>query len=114
MTKHFLAAFCITVFSFGSSQAQDKLYPNTFPLSDVTLLDSPFKHARDLNISTLLKYDVDRLLAPYRKEAGLSAKAASYTNWEGLDGHVGGHYLAALAINYAAVADTLVTVAWII
>jgi len=82
--------------------AQNKLYPNEFPLSDVKLLDGPFKHARDLNIEVLLKYDVDRLLAPYRKEAGLPEKAKCYPNWEGLDGHVGGHYLSALAMNYAA------------
>lgn len=85
---------------------QDKLYPNEFPLSDVTLLDGPFKHARDLNISVLKQYNIDRLLAPYRKQAGLSTKASSYTNWDGLDGHVGGHYLTALAINYAASGDT--------
>ena len=83
-------------------QAQDKLYPNTFPLDDVVLLDGPFKHARDLNIQTLLKYDVDRLLQPFRKEAGLPEKAARFTNWAGLDGHVGGHYLSALAMNYVA------------
>jgi uncharacterized protein len=82
--------------------AQDKLYPNEFPLSDVKLLDGPFKHARDLNIQVLLKYDVDRLLAPYRKEAGLTPKAKTYPNWDGLDGHVAGHYLSAMAMNYAA------------
>jgi len=49
------------------------------------MLDGQFKHARDLNIQTLLKYDVDRLLAPFRKEAGLPAKASLYPNWEGLD-----------------------------
>ena len=86
----------------GFTQAQDKLYPNEFPLSDVKLLDGPFKQARDLNIEVLLKYDVDRLVAPYRKEAGLPEKAKCYPNWEGLDGHVGGHYLSALAMNYAA------------
>jgi DUF1680 family protein len=82
--------------------AQDALYSNEFPLKDVTLLDGPFKHARDLNIQTLLKYDVDRLLTPFRKEAGLPAKASGFPNWEGLDGHVGGHYLTAMAMNYAA------------
>ena len=55
--------------------AQDKLYADEFPLGDVTLLDGPLKHARDLNIQTLLQYDCDRLLAPYRKEAGLEPKA---------------------------------------
>jgi uncharacterized protein len=82
--------------------AQDRLYTNEFPLGDVTLLDGPFKHARDLNLQTLLKYDVDRLLAPFRKEAGLPQKADLFANWQGLDGHVGGHYLSALALNYAA------------
>jgi DUF1680 family protein len=82
--------------------AQDKLYPNEFPLGDVILLNGLFKQARDLNIEVLLKYDVNRLLAPYRKEAGLPEKAKCYPNWEGLDGHVGGHYLSAMAINYAA------------
>ena len=74
-------------------QAQDKLYPQYFPLSDVVLLDGAFKHARDLNIQTLLKYDVDGWWLPYRKEAGLPEKASLFPNWAGLDGHVGGHYL---------------------
>ena len=81
--------------------AQDKLYQDEFPLGDVTLLDGPLKKARDLNIKTLLQYDNDRLLAPYLKEAGLTPKAKSYPNWDGLDGHVGGHYLTAMAINAA-------------
>ena len=83
------------------SHAQDKLYSDEFPLGDVTLLDGPLKHARDLNIETLLKYDCDRLLAPYRKEAGLEPRAKAYPNWDGLDGHVGGHYLSAMAMNAA-------------
>lgn len=81
--------------------AQDKLYKDEFPLGDITLLDGPLKHARDLNVLVLLKYDCDRMLAPYRKEAGLQPRKPSYPNWDGLDGHVGGHYLSALAINAA-------------
>ena len=81
--------------------AQDRLYADEFPLSDVTLLDGPLKKARDLNIKTLLQYDVDRLLAPFLKEAGLTPKKPSFPNWDGLDGHVGGHYLTAMAINAA-------------
>ena len=81
--------------------AQDKLYKDEFPLGDITLLDGPLKHARDLNVQVLLKYDCDRMLAPYRKEAGLQPRKPSYPNWDGLDGHVGGHYLTALAINAA-------------
>ena len=81
--------------------AQDKLYKDEFPLGDITLLDGPLKHARNLNVQVLLKYDCDRMLAPYRKEAGLQPRKPSYPNWDGLDGHVGGHYLSALAINAA-------------
>ena len=84
-----------------AGNAQYKLYFNEFPLGDVTLLDGPLKKARDLNIQTLLKYDCDRLLAPYRKEAGLEPRAKTYPNWDGLDGHVGGHYLTAMAMNAA-------------
>jgi len=42
------------------------------------------------------------LLQPFLKEAGLPEKGKRYQNWAGLDGHVGGHYLSALAMNYAA------------
>ncbi|MCR4957931.1 MAG: glycoside hydrolase family 127 protein [Prevotella sp.] len=87
------------------AEAQDRLYHNEFPLGDVTLLDGPLKKARDLNVRTLLQYDCDRLLAPYRKEAGLTPKAKAYPNWDGLDGHVGGHYLTAMAINAATGSD---------
>lgn len=93
--------FCLVAF-FANMFAQDKLYTNTFPLGQVKLLEGPFKHACDLNVQILLQYDVDRLLAPFLKEAGLQPKGESFPNWEGLDGHVGGHYLSALAIHYAA------------
>ncbi|MDP4257235.1 MAG: glycoside hydrolase family 127 protein [Bacteroidota bacterium] len=93
---------CSLAFATTQALAQDKLYPNLFPYQEVSLLDGPFKHARDLNIRTLLKYKVDRLLAPYRKQAGLTPKDSSYRNWDGLDGHVAGHYLSALAMNYAS------------
>lgn len=102
MKKSEMVKLCSFFFIICSVTAQDALYRNTFPLHDITLLDGPFKHAMELNIKTLLSYDVDRLLAPYLKEAGLIPKAASFPNWIGLDGHIGGHYLSALAIHFAA------------
>ena len=104
MKRHFknLLLLIYAVFVISIIHAQDKLYPNEFPLNDVKLLDGPFRHARDLNIQTILKYNVDRLLAGYRIQAGLQPKDSIYKNWDGLDGHVGGHYLSALAMNYAA------------
>ena len=94
--------FCAVILTGFSASAQDKLYSNEFPFGDVTLLDGPLKTARDLNLEVLMKYEVDRMLAPYRKEAGLEMKAKPYPNWDGLDGHIAGHYLSAMAMNYAA------------
>lgn len=78
-----------------------------FKLSQVTLLESPFYNAAETDKEYLLKTDPDRLLAPYFKEAGLTPKAQNYPNWEsgGLDGHIGGHYVSALALMYASTAD---------
>lgn len=101
--KHRLSIlFAAVLLVATGASAQDKLYPNEFPLGDVTLLDGPLKTARDLNLEVLMKYEVDRMLAPYRKEAGLEMKAKPYPNWDGLDGHIAGHYLSAMAMNYAA------------
>ncbi|WGL16066.1 glycoside hydrolase family 127 protein [Microbulbifer bruguierae] len=78
-----------------------------FPLDQVRLLESPFKHAQDKNIEYILAMDPDRLLAPYLKEAGLAPKADNYGNWEntGLDGHIGGHYITALSLAWAATSN---------
>ncbi|MBD8488984.1 glycoside hydrolase family 127 protein [Echinicola sp. CAU 1574] len=75
-----------------------------FSLDDVQLLDGPFKKAQLTDMHYILSMDPDRLLSPYLREAGLQPKAKSYPNWEntGLDGHIGGHYLTALSLMYAA------------
>ncbi|RXG12002.1 hypothetical protein DSM03_10799 [Leeuwenhoekiella aestuarii] len=99
----FKTVLCLVLFCTGASSfAQSKLYKNTFDLDEVTLLEGPLQKGRDLNIEVLLQYDVDRLLAPYRIEAGLEPISDPYANWAGLDAHVGGHYLSAMAMNYAA------------
>ena len=76
----------------------------TFPINSVRLGNSQFLKNQQADIHYLLGLDADRLLAPYRKEAGLPTNAENYTNWEntGLDGHIGGHYLSALSYMYAA------------
>ena len=78
-----------------------------FPLSQVRLLDGPFKHAQDLNLRYLRALEADRLLAPFRTEAGLEPKAQKYPNWEssGLEGHTAGHYLTALAQAWVSTGD---------
>ncbi|WP_346839552.1 glycoside hydrolase family 127 protein [Microbulbifer sp. SAOS-129_SWC] len=94
----------------SAAAAQPGAPVEAFPLSDVRLLDSPFKHAQDTNIGYILSLDPDRLLAPFLREAGLKPKAENYGNWEntGLDGHIGGHYLSALSLAYAATGDRAV------
>ncbi|MGC4234734.1 MAG: glycoside hydrolase family 127 protein [Niabella sp.] len=104
--------FFIMVFLvWGSTiSAQEKPLLHYFDLQDVTLLQSSFKHAEDLNRKYLLALDADRLLAPFLREAGLAPKAQNYTNWEntGLDGHIGGHYLSGLSLMYASSGDTAI------
>ena len=107
--------------SIGSA-AQSLLYPKHFDLQQVTLLDGPMKTAMMKNIDVLLQYDVDRLLTPYVRQAGLAqttdeaspyyqwaTRHPNFTNWGDssfdLSGHVGGHYLSALAMAYAACHD---------
>jgi DUF1680 family protein len=70
-----------------------------FALSDVRLTAGPFAASHALNRRYIEAHDVDRLLAGFRSEAGLAARAPKYPNWEsmGLDGHTAGHYLTALA-----------------
>ncbi|MBV7529761.1 glycoside hydrolase family 127 protein [Chitinophaga sp. sic0106] len=78
-----------------------------FPLSAVHITNGPFLDARRTDEQYILSLDADRLLAPFLREAGLPVKKESYGNWEkdGLDGHIGGHYLSALALMYASTGD---------
>jgi len=107
MNKKILGTILLLLISICNTLGQDKLYSNSFSLGDVKLLDGPFKKAQDLNIKTLLQYDVNRFLAPYLKSAGLPSPAENYSNWEntGLDGHMAGHYLSAMALHYASTGD---------
>ena len=102
------------------AEAQSELYPQHFDLEEITITDPTFKDALDGNAKLLLKYDADRLMAPFIRQAGLHTKSGgkyygwlnshpSFTNWGldnwSLEGHVGGHYLTALALAYAAEDD---------
>lgn len=76
----------------------------SFPLQDVKLTGGAFKKAQDVDLTYMLALNPDKLLAPYLIDAGLPLKASRYGNWEssGLDGHIAGHYLSALAMMYAS------------
>ncbi|WP_341937955.1 glycoside hydrolase family 127 protein [Marinimicrobium sp. C2-29] len=100
-----LAAILVTGCALSGDREESEPQPvEAFHLNQVRLLDSPFKHAQETNLSYIFAMDPDRLLAPYLHEAGLEPKADNYGNWEdsGLDGHIGGHYLTSLSLAYAA------------
>jgi DUF1680 family protein len=89
----------------GTEVIEFKVLP--FELSDVKLLDGPFRHATELNAISLLNYEPDRLLAKFRIEAGLEPRAEHYHGWEDatLAGHSLGHYLNACAMMYQTTGD---------
>ena len=106
MRRKLLATFLLSAVAAAPSLAQSELYPKHFDLEQVTLLDGPMKTAMDLNFQVLLQYDVDRLLTPYVRQAGLASttdqqsryyqwltKHPNFSNWGGdgfdLSGHVG-------------------------
>ena len=78
-----------------------------FELTEVELLDGPFKHATELNVKSLLNYEPDRLLAGFRSEAGLEPRAEHYLGWENetLAGHSLGHHLSGCALMYQTTGD---------
>ena len=105
--KLLLSILSFTIIAVATTTAQTQPKVQYFPLQDVRLLDSPFKEAQETDKTYILALEPDRLLAPYLREAGLTPKSESYTNWEntGLDGHIGGHYLSALSMMYASTGD---------
>jgi len=78
-----------------------------FPLNRVSLLDSPFKKAMEVNKAYLLRLDADRMLWPFHDRAGLPTKGKRYGGWEQRDcvGQTSGHYLSACALMYASTGD---------
>ena len=99
--KLHIAAFSLMI-AGAWAQAAD-----LFPLAAVRLGPGPFLDAQTTNLNYLMAMEPDRLLAPFLREAGLEPRQPSYGNWEstGLDGHMGGHYLSALALMYASTGD---------
>ncbi|MDF7821781.1 glycoside hydrolase family 127 protein [Runella sp. MFBS21] len=97
---HTITAFLLSSSAFGQMQP--------FTLQEVKVTNGAFKNAQDVDMRYILSLNPDKLLAPYLIDAGLPLKAERYGNWEssGLDGHIGGHYLSALAMMYASTVNT--------
>src|SRR3989441_3969465 len=105
-----LAALCACA-SISAQQIKNAIpdVARPLPLSAVRLTGGPLKHAQDLDIDYLLKLEPDRMMAYYRKRAGLEPKATGYGGWDGdgrnLTGHIAGRYLSAVSLMYAATGD---------
>ena len=111
---------CIAASTFGQypGQFDDKMKIKVvapvkayaFPLSEVRLLDGPFRKAMQLDQEWLKSLDNNRLLHNYRVNAGIKTSAKAYGGWEELDcelrGHSLGHILSALSMMYASTGDT--------
>jgi hypothetical protein len=79
------------------------------PLAAVRLTGGPLKHAQDLDAAYLLRLEPDRMLANFRKRAGLAPKGQPYGGWDGdgksLAGHILGHDLSAVSLMADATGD---------
>jgi len=80
-----------------------------FPLTAVTLLDSPFRDNQRRNSAYLRFVDIDRLLHTFRVNVGLPSGAQPCGGWEGpsveLRGHSTGHLLSGLALAFASTGE---------
>ena len=74
------------------------------PISNVTLLDGPFRKSMELDSAYLMTLNPNRLLARFYINAGFPPRDSVYGGWEstGLSGHTMGHYLSAISMMYAS------------
>src|ERR1700733_7206465 len=90
-----LAAFALSLQANIKNAVMIQAQP--FPLSQVRLLDSPFRDAMLRDENYLLSLDCDRLLRNFRVNANLPTDAKPYGGWEAptieLRGHIVGNYL---------------------
>jgi DUF1680 family protein/cyclophilin family peptidyl-prolyl cis-trans isomerase len=111
-----LFAVAVPLLGQGTLEAAPPITPvipnaaRPLPLSAVRLTGGPLKNAQDLDAKYLLALEPDRMLAGYRLRAGLEPKAKGYGGWDSVEGkqltgHIGGHYLSAVSLMWAATGD---------
>src|SRR5215467_3043946 len=102
-------AFAASAAVAGPAATAVPIAARPLPLSAVRLTGGPLKHAQELDAAYLLKLEPDRMMAYYRKRAGLAPKAEGYPGWDGdgrnLTGHIAGHYLSGVSLMFAATGD---------
>jgi DUF1680 family protein len=93
--------------TFTRKDATARVRP--FAMTEVRLLDGPFKDAEEWNRGYMKRLDADRLLHNFRLNAGLPSSAEPFGGWEEpkgeLRGHFTGHYLSGVALLYASTGD---------
>lgn len=79
----------------------------SFSVGEVKLLDGPFKTSMEAEVTYLLSLDLDRMIAPFRKESRLEPKAQAYPGWEtkSLPGVALSFYLSGISRMYAISGD---------
>jgi DUF1680 family protein len=110
------AALAVSALPLGRAAATTVIRPDVgvsvfpFPLSQVSLLDSPFRANMTRTMAYLSFVDPDRLLHTFRLNVGLPSSAQAVGGWEGptveLRGHSTGHLLSALAQAFANTGNT--------
>ena len=113
--KHLKSYFSLAAMVLASVVSRGGIAPavapqaQPFPLSQVQLLDGPFRDAMLRDGNYLLSLDPGRLLYNFRVNAGLPSSARPYGGWEEpkceLRGHTVGHYLSACSLMYAGMGD---------
>ncbi len=105
-----------TSLEFSRSDVRAKVRP--FAMTQVRLLDGPFKDAQEWNRGYMSRLPVDRLVRNFRVNAGLPTDAKPFGGWEQpnngqrlhreseLRGHFTGHFLSASALLYASTGDS--------
>ncbi len=83
-----------------------------FDLKDIRITSGRMKQIQELSHQYLLTLEPDRLLAWFRREAGLTPLAQPYPQWEsilnnnwGLPGHIMGFYLSGMSMMYQSTGD---------
>ena len=111
LEKLIVVAIALSAFSAWSDAPALKVPPviEPFSLTDVRLLDGPFRDAMLRDQKYLLALEPDRLLHTFRLNVGLPSSAQPLGGWEEpkceLRGHSLGHYLSALSLMYASTGD---------
>ena len=108
-----LTLFVSTLAALAAFAKSPRMAAESFDLGRVRVTGGVFKEKQDIDREFLLEYmdkhRTDRLLAEFRRVAGLKEKAKRYPGrWEGggINGHSLGHYLSALSACYAATGDS--------